>query len=379
MRERVSKDGTRTYQVMFRDGNRQRSKTFATKAGAEKFADMIRLLGVKRALAELEPAIVGTTLDAVAALYWPWTASRHRSPRTVEDYKRDYVNWIKPAMGWRAAASIDENDVQAWVESMKGKLSAKSISDRHAILHGIFKWASAPRRGIVPAGHNPCIGTELPKKVKSQPRGMQPAEWQALIRALDQINPDAADLAEFLVASGWRWSEATALSTFEVEDYDDAMFVTVVQVARRQADGSTRIVTDAKSEAGKRRIRLDDDIAATVRRRVSATQPGSLVFTTTEGSMWNYSHFRSRFWIKALDVSNLQRRHTIHSLRHTAVGYLLLLGDAGLPEIQKRIGHESIQTTIGVYGSMAQDVNPAALDAVAALRGKRVRPGAIES
>jgi hypothetical protein len=47
----------------------------------------------------------------------------------------------------------------------------------------------------------------------------------------------------------------------------------------------------------------------------------------------------------------------------------MALSGASLPELQSRIGHASITTTINVYGSMLQDVSPASLAGFAALRG----------
>jgi integrase len=194
-------------------------------------------------------------------------------------------------------------------------------------------------------------------------------EWQALHAALQQISPDAADLAEFLLASGWRWSEATALATQDVEDDGKYVHVSMSQVARRQSDGSTKIVEDAKSTAGRRRLRLDPDASAMVRRRLRNLEPGELLFTTEQRSVWNYSHYRSRFWLKAIDAANLQRRPTIHWLRHTNVG-MLNAADVSLAEIQRRIGHESITTTIDVYGGMIDDITDDALNALAAMRSK---------
>lgn len=367
MRERTSKDGITTFQVMFRDGSKQRSKTFADIKSAEKFAGMIRYGGVKRALDELEERPVGVTLDQIAEAFFEFKRTRVRSDRTVVDYRRDYENWIKRDLGWREAESIDELDVQRWVDGMEGRLAAKSIGDRHAILFGIFKFASSPTRRLVASGFNPCVGTELPKKIKKPPKGLRVAEWQALHSALKVINSDAADLAEFMFASGWRWSEATALMTDEVEDDGKYVWVTVAQVARRTGDGSVKIVQDAKSKAGLRRSKLDPDISAVVRRRARAAGPSALVFTSSQGSMWNYSNFRSRFWTKAVAAAGLTRRPTPHWLRHSAVGVFDAAG-ASLAQSQRSIGHESITTTIDVYGSMIDTMSDETLNRIAAIR-----------
>src|SRR5699024_10544415 len=132
------------------------------------------------------------------------------------------------------------------------QLSPKSVADRHAILHGIFKWASAPSRHIVE--HNPCVGTELPKRRRRPPKGLRPAEWQALYAALCQVDTDGADLSHFLISTGWRWSEATALSAYDVEDNGREVHVNVGRVVRRNAAGEFVVVEDTKSDAGMRRI-----------------------------------------------------------------------------------------------------------------------------
>jgi integrase len=59
------------------------------------------------------------------------------------------------------------------------------------------------------------------------PKGLRPAEWKALHVALCQIDQDAADFALFLAWTGWRFSEAAALSSYDVEDYGDSLYVTM--------------------------------------------------------------------------------------------------------------------------------------------------------
>ena len=58
---------------------------------------------------------------------------------------------------------------------------------RHALLHGLFKWASARSRGYVT--RNPCLETELPARTKSSVRGLSIAELGALLEAglVDEI------------------------------------------------------------------------------------------------------------------------------------------------------------------------------------------------
>lgn len=207
IREHTSTDGRTTYSVLFRHHSRQTSRTFTTRRTAEKFRLTIEALGVDKALeGEVIPSTHQGTLDELAERYFTWKSSRVRSDRTVADYRRDYNNWISPALGHRLASSIAAVDVQTLVDDMGTRprpgrrnsqppLSAKSITDRHAILHGIFKWATAPSRRFVM--ENPCVGTELPRRRRGQAKGLRPNEWVALHSALQVIDSHAADLALF--------------------------------------------------------------------------------------------------------------------------------------------------------------------------------------
>jgi integrase len=108
-------------------------------------------------------------------------------------------------------------------------------------------------------------------------------------------------------------------------------------------------------------------VAAMVRRRLLKVQGGGLVFTNGNGKQWHYANFLNRAWNPAVELANLSRRPTPHWLRHTAVFWLSMSGGS-LADIQKRIGHASISTTINVYGTMIQDVSPEVLERFAAMR-----------
>jgi integrase len=52
----------------------------------------------------------------------------------------------------------------------------------------------------------------------------------------------------------------------------------------------------------------------------------------------------------------LTKSPRFHDLRHTHVAWLIA-GGTPLPKIQQRLGHESIQTTIDVYGGLLADTD----------------------
>ena len=359
VRERVSKRGETTYAVLFRHGGKQTSETFPGRREAEKFRQLVELIGPAEALARLNgtDSPAGYTLDDLAEKYLTWKAS-DVTDRTLADYRRDYENWIKPWFGHRDAEAIDELDVQKWVDHMKGRLDAKTVKGHHVLLGAIYRYAVARSRRLV--SHNPCMETQLPKVKKKPPRGFSLTEWQTFHEANATKQPDAADLALFLVLTGWRWSEAAVLPVGAIEDYGDQMFVTVTQVNRRDASLKFIVVKGAaKTYESVRRIEVTPATAALLRRRAHGKGPADLVFTNAAGRPWRQQNFLNRTWTAMLQNAGLphegEGRHTPHALRHTHIAMLDRSG-ASLPQMSRRAGHSNIQTTINIYGGMIDGI-----------------------
>ncbi len=376
VRENGKSGHERTFSVLFRQNKKQRSKTFTSRGAAEDFVDSIEKFGVERALKYLldeQPKQAGMSLDELAE---KWLASKRGevTPNIHLGYGRDYDAWIKDRLGFREAASINEGDVQDWVDWMKvhpskatgQPLSAKSIADRHAILHQIFKWGSARARGYV--DHNPCKETELPRRTKKPPKGLRIPELMALLEAGERGDQDAADVVAFMAGTGWRISESIALLAGSVEDDGDRVYVSMDTVHRRLV-GFTE---GGKSEASEgRRLRIVGPAGGMLRRRLltggqdgKPLKPGDFVFTFKDGrpgvnrrGPWNPASFRDRRWKALVEEAGLShRKPTPHWLRHTHVA-LCHAADMSLAEIQRRLGHEDIQTTINTYGKMIDEMS----------------------
>jgi integrase len=61
--------------------------------------------------------------------------------------------------------------------------------------------------------------------------------------------------------------------------------------------------------------------------------------------------------------AGLAKEPRVHDLRHTCASWMIQAG-VPLPVIQQHLGHESIQTTIGVYGHLDRRSAQAAADAI---------------
>lgn len=397
----VARDGSVSWKVRYRTtAGAESSETFYEQADAEEFAHLIRAIGVTRALAYIDQreqengghAGQALSVDNLFERWIEWKGAtkksgellRVRSVRTINDYRRDYRNRIKPRLGSMPANLLTSRDVQSWVDHLSGEVEPKTVAGYHALLHGLFLWGIHPNRGLVV--NDPCTETELPVRRKKKPKGLRPDEWLTLHRAAQLVDPDAADLLLFLTSTGWRWSEAIAVQALAVDHWtDDAgrshTYVTMGRVLRREGD-TFAFVDDGKSAAAERRVRVVGPAEAMVLRRIQGKKPTDLILTTKSGTRWDYTHFYNRVWKRpkrgddapgkkrileeaarlGLDRPDL----TLHWLRHTHVGMLILAGEP-LTAIQRRLGHASIKTTSDTYGRMIEDASERGLDKVAAL------------
>lgn len=380
IRQRTTRAGETTWAVLYRHGGKQSSRTFIDAAAAERFRSLVDILGPDKALAEILDGQPDDrrTVDQLATAFLEWKA-RDVTGRTLSDYQRDYRNWIKPTFGHRAAEAVTEVDVQQWVDAMAVKLSPKSVADRHMLLHSMYAWGRARGRGLV--AHNPCTETVLPRRTRKPPKGTTVAEFRAILTAAQRRNPDAADLILFLGSTGWRWSEGAALLVRAVDDDGDSVWVDVARVFRIDARQRQVLTEDAaKSWAGFRRTPvLPDEAVAMLRRRMIGKAPGDLVFTNSRGRPWNQHTFLRDTWPGIVAAAKLDRAPTPHWLRHMAVGVFDAAG-FGLADIQRFIGHEHIETTIGTYGGMVGGSIPAAArDRVNQIMAGRGPAGALVS
>lgn len=375
VQERVLSGGESTYAVLFRQHRRQTSRTFDRESDALKFKALIDQFGADQALRLIQQHAKADEIS-INQLAERWFAKRQQdveagslTPRVLTGYRRDYTNWIEPWFGSHGVDSLNELDVQNWVDQMRTmpKSAPKTIADRHSILSGMFKWAADPRRGL--AERNPCLGTVLPPRTRTLVKGLQLAELYALLEAGERIRPDASDLIAFMAATGWRIGEAVALMAGQVEDDGKSVYVTMGWVWRREVG----LVESAKSSAGMRRLRVLGVGATVLRRRVAGLGPTDLVFTTERGYPWDEASFRKRYWKKIVAEAGLTHRApTPHWLRHT---HVLLCHAAKMPmaEISRRLGHADIRMTINTYGRLIDDMTDEVADNLDTL----LTPGAL--
>jgi hypothetical protein len=96
--------------------------------------------------------------------------------------------------------------------------------------------------------------------------------------------------------------------------------------------------------------------------------PDDLLFTGPQGKRWDAGTFRRLRWVPAIELAaekfGLIKRPRIHDLRHSHAAWLIA-ARVPLPAIQRRLGHESITTTVDRYGHLLDALDDEVMAALA--------------
>ncbi len=345
--------GETRHKVRYRSAGKQSSQTFRRADHARTFATLLDTApgqqGVTTALAWL----AGLEKEASAETFGQWFDGYLNQltgiqPRTRDDYaamRRRYLTELDPV----PLPLVTRSHVAAIVNRLEreGK-SPKTIKNTIHMLSSVMALA-------VDEGHiarNPCKRVRLPKQqtIEHEERFLSYDEAGALVAATDaHYRP----LVTFLLGTGLRWSEATALQARHV---DLANGTVRVQRAWKRVPGGWEVGPPKSAKANRT---VNAGVPALVAVAPLLRKPSDLVFVTTTGKPVRHSNFYNRIWLPACERSGIDPRPTIHDARHTFASWLISDG-IGLEAVQDQLGHESYETTRKVYAKLLPAVGVAA-------------------
>jgi integrase len=338
---RPRKDGTLGYRQAWLDPDTREweSRTFESMPAAEKFRAQL-VVNDLRAPKE-ESAYAGITLSEFAPVV---IGLSRGSARYKKDNLRDFETHIEPHLGKVPVADIGYGQLAAWQDKLLASgCKAKSITTyRSSILGPIFN--RAMQKG---PNNEPPLRTDNPLKNTPHPREDDPYRAEILTKqhvhiffaAAYAVNPAIAELLLFMLATGWRWSEAGALQVRAIE-FEDM----VVKMERVWAvdENNQRYI----KEVGKTKLSTDREVPVPqvivdiLRRLSEGRKWGQFIFVNPSGVAWPRTTFQNN-WERILDLAKQHGFPDIalvpHGLRHS---YLTALG-------KKHIGQTALQTLAG--------------------------------
>jgi integrase/recombinase XerD len=273
-------------------------------------------------------AAVTSRLDPDLDSFLALLATR-RAPRTVDAYRRDLAQLATWRGGPVAAATTEE--LERWLAEMRAAgLAPSTAARRVAALRSFFRHQML----LGAREDNPAAALQLPRRARTLPRTLSPAEAERLIEAASGTTPrsmrDRA-LVELMYGAGLRVSEATGLH-------------------RRSVDLDERIVRALGKGSKERIVPLGRPAVDALRRYIAMGRPHldrrtrpELFLNARGGPLTRAGAFL--ILRRLAEKAGLEplRVHP-HLLRHSFATHLLE-GGADLRSVQEMLGHADLSTT----------------------------------
>ncbi len=334
---------------------RRETETFhGTKSGAEERM-RARQAEIDRAGATYVAPSRQTVEQYMVA--WLRTKAPDIRPTTLQSYDGLVRVHIVPALGAVPLADLTPARIQAMVDALRGKRSARTAAFVRAVLRNALE--DAVRLGELTT--NPVDRTRGPRQAARRVRAFTMAEVDAMAAVARDVGwPTLADLLLVAAYTGLRRGELLGL---QWGDVDLATGRVVVRRALVLVRG-VAMISEPKTQAGARSFILPGTAVRLLRRRKSAIADSGgerdgeaawvWVFTNRAGGHLEPRNIDRDFY-KVRDLAGVSKL-PFHSLRHTAASVQIAAG-VPLTVVSKRLGHSSIRTTADTYGDLLQEAD----------------------
>jgi integrase/recombinase XerD len=270
----------------------------------------------------------GRTLDPDVEGFLALLATR-RAPKTVDAYRRDLAAltaWLDGPIGRITTEQLE----QYLAELRAAGLSAATIGRRVAAIRSFFKHQAL--LGV--RADNPAAELDLPRRRRTLPRTLSPAEAERLVEAASGTTPRALRdraLVELLYGAGLRVSEAVGLHKSSV-------------------DLEQRLVRCVGKGSKERVVPIGRQAVQALRRYLSRGRPyldtrhrPELFLNAKGGGLTRAGAFLILRRLATKAGLEPERVHP-HLLRHSFATHLLE-GGADLRSVQEMLGHADLATT----------------------------------
>ena len=341
--------------------------------------------------ATLKETLVINNFDELAEAWFTSFVTWVSSQNTINRVRGYLDTYIIPKFGTYKPEEIKSVDIQVWVNKLaqQSKKSvesgAKKSKKGHAKDFGavIYKLSDIFDYGITnfELSHNPARTIKIPPKPKpSKERIMvlhedDLATWLSYLSSLPntRANRRFKVICDTLLASALRINELLAMTVHDL-DFDNNELIVTKTLMWRAANkkfgikGKVVCKNSTKTDSGNRRVAVPRKTLEDLRdfhNEMNAyfekhdLPPTDLIFPTIYG---NYMCDRNERTTLKKRLSELGLPdYGFHLFRHTHASMMLNAG-ANWKELQSRMGHKSIKTTMDTYAELAPKKKSEAVD-----------------
>jgi integrase len=343
------------------DGTQTTKRGFASERAARDAR--------RRLIEQVERGEVRHTKETFAGCWDRWLAQRkpYLEPGTWTAYEISGRKRLLPAFGARALGALSVDDIREFLAELAEEVDAGEVAPKtvnNALGTLVVCLNSAVQDGLLAS--NPAL------RVRRLPPGHIERDYLRLDeipRYLDACSDVYRPLAELLIGSGLRISEALALHVGDLELEATGGTIVVYRSRKRDTVGSTKSDRFRAVEIGPGLCSvLGDQVAR--RAEVAAGDRSAAVLFVMPVRTAKRSNGRwesagvdrpldrttvSRDWHKNTLEDAALRDMPLHALRHTAAAAWLAAGNS-LMYVQRQLGHADISTTEHYYGHLERRV-----------------------
>lgn len=331
--------------------------TFRTKGMAEQF-----LVDKEVEIRKDEWYAPDVGKETVATWAKRWMASKvNLKPKTKADYEMRLRAHVIPRFGDVPITKITRADVQAWIQEMVESNSSGSTI-RHAV--GILSRVLNEAVGSGALVANPCQRISLPRLTKGNVQPLTLEQVKALATAIEHpvvkpagngarpvgrhSFPEYGLLIRFAAFTGLRAAEIAGLKV-KALDLDKGM----VQITETLSEVNGHLYTVPPKTYQSRSVPLPDFLAQELQEHLNTLDgsPDEYVFRASGGGPLEWHNFYNRHFKPAVRQAGLPESTRFHDLRHTYASLLISQG-AHSRAMMERLGHSSINVTLGTYGHL---------------------------
>lgn len=284
--------------------------------------------------------------------YEEWLESYSLTVRTSTlcQTKLLYKNHILEKFGNLDISNITPQMLQTFINELSAKISkisvVKSIIKRTLDLQ--------VRNGVIES--NPADNVLLPKSGSTKREDTEEEnfyskeELQRFLNLAREQMPFRFYVFFYVLAfTGMRRGEALALLKTDIDFAKKQISITKT-MSRDESSG--KIINNTKTSEGNRIIDIDDSTLKLIQELMNENTHNDILFTDKN---YNYIHLSTPIkHLNKLVNDNHLKRITVHGFRHTHCSLLFEAG-ASLKEVQHRLGHKDIKTTMDVYTHLTKN------------------------
>ncbi|MHB8670445.1 MAG: tyrosine-type recombinase/integrase [Acidimicrobiales bacterium] len=330
---RRTQTGDVRYEVRWRVGDRERSKSFKQRRAADTYkrrleaAELVGLVSNPKAGVE--------TFEAYAErwLRTRLVKGRPLAPMTRYGYQGQLRRNVKPYdLASLSLRQIDPEKIRTWHAEVTAAAGADQGAKAYRFVRAVLNTAVDDELIF----RNPCrikgAGTEHPDE-----RPMLPTE--EVLDLIDAMPPRYRIVCVLAGLGGLRAGEVLGLRR---KDIDPLRGQVHVRQEAQEVPGRGRIVKEPKSEAGRRTVVLPSPAMAALADHLAAYPPARSGEIVTDPAGGPARRARvSAAWRAAKEAAGADPELHIHDLRHHAATLMARMPGITTKELMARIGHSS--------------------------------------